>query len=74
MLGSMSRTTKEGKRFWRTIPGGKHEAPGVYGAMMDRHTYCSTEKIARRNRRLWERLAAKRRRAVDKRVIQSEQP
>jgi hypothetical protein len=66
----MARTYKEGKRGWRQVPLGAGR--GVGFAIEKRHTWGSTEKILRRNRRLWERLAAKRRRAVDKRVIVAE--
>ena len=59
----MSRTKKEGKR--RRIPSGK-KSEGIQSAVMKRHVYGSTEKILRRNRKTWTRLANKRRRAEDK--------
>lgn len=62
----MSRTQKEGKR-WRRVR--IKDSTGIMEAIQSRMTWGSTEKIRRRNRRLWERLAAKIRRSLDKQEI-----
>lgn len=62
----MSRSRKEGKRSRR--PGGRTE-PAIMAAVEKRHTFGSTEKILRRNRKIWTRLAAKIRRRLDDRAI-----
>lgn len=64
----MSRTKKEGKRT--RVPDLKGESPEVREAVQKRHTYGSTEKILRRNRKTWTRLANKRRRALDKEAVE----
>lgn len=64
----MSRTTKPGKRGPRKVFK-KTETSGIGDAIQKRHTYGHTEKILRRNRKLWTRLAAKRRRQVDKEAV-----
>lgn len=60
----MSRTTKAGKRGRQVRV--KPADPAVGNAVHMRHIYGSTEKILRRNRKTWTRLANKRRRQVDK--------
>lgn len=64
----MSRTTKQGKGARTKIPSAKPR--GVDDAVKMRHTYGSTEKILRRNRKVWTRLGNKRRRAADKGSIE----
>ncbi len=64
----MSRTTKPGKHG-RRIAKVRTESPGIKEAHQKRHTYGHTEKILRRNRKLWTRLAAKRRRRLDKEAV-----
>lgn len=65
----MSRTTKEGKRWRRVrIRDTKEIMESIWSRMM----FGSTEKILRRNRRIWERLTAKIRRRLDKEAIKSE--
>jgi len=59
----MSRTTKPGKRL-RTLPLNP-DPPGVSDAIEKRHRYGRTEKIRRRNRKIWTRLGNKRRRRAD---------
>lgn len=63
----MSRTKKEGKRD--RMPGIRAVA-GVWNGIADRHRYGSTEKILRRNRKLWVHLVNKRRRRVDQEIVQ----
>jgi hypothetical protein len=63
----MSDTKKEGKRFRN--PKLKGESPAVKSAVLDRHSWGSTEKILRRNRKLWTRLVNRRRRALGKEAI-----
>lgn len=58
----MSRTEKEGKR-WRYVH--VRAEPAIKMAISARHTFGSTEKILRRNRKTWTRLVNKRRRAID---------
>lgn len=53
----MSRTAKEGKRFRVKLVA----TSGVKAAVQSRHTWGSTEKILRRNRKTWTRLSNKRR-------------
>ena len=60
----MSRTRKEGKRTRRPKVGSQPKA--IQKAIWKRHAFGSTEKILRRNRRIWVRLGNKRRRAADK--------
>jgi hypothetical protein len=63
----MSRPKKCEKRY-RTVkrtPESLEAAQLVYA----RHAHGSTEKILRRNRRIWERALAKLRRSFDKRAI-----
>jgi hypothetical protein len=66
----MSRTTKPGKHG-RRIAKVRCESPGIKEAHQKRHTYGHTEKILRRNRKLWTRLAAKRRRRLDKQAVET---
>ena len=63
----MSDTKKQEKTS--IIPKCKTETPGIKDAIIKRHTFGRTEKILRRNRKIWTRLAAKRRRANDKKKI-----
>jgi hypothetical protein len=63
----MSRTFKEGKRGRRRVRV-RQEVDGVAWAIMKRHWFGSTEKIRRRNRLIWRRLANKRRRSEDRAV------
>jgi hypothetical protein len=67
----MSRTRKEGKRFCRQVSY-RPEASNMKEPIFARQTWGSTEKILRRNRKLWTRLLAKRRRALGKQVIQDQ--
>jgi hypothetical protein len=69
----MSDTKKPGKRGWR-MPETKPETPGIGKAMASRHSFGRTEKIKRRNRKTWVRLANKRRRAADARATEEETP
>jgi hypothetical protein len=64
----MSRTTKEGKRSRRVRI---LDSKGIMEAIQNRMTWGSTEKILRRNRKIWERLAAKIRRGLDKKEIKA---
>lgn len=64
----MSRTKKEGKRN-RGVSK-RHESAGIGDAVQSRHSFGSTEKILRRNRKTWTRLANKRRRALDKKAVE----
>lgn len=64
----MSRTTKPGKRGGR-IAAKKTEAPEIRDTIQKRHTFGRSEKILRRNRKTWTRLAAKRRRQLDKEAV-----
>lgn len=64
----MSRTAKEGKRF--RVVKFHAESPEIREAMMARAMWGTTEKILRRNRKTWTRLANKRRRALDKAAIE----
>lgn len=63
----MSRTKKEGKRF--RVVRRRTESPRVRDAVTSRHTFGSTEKILRRNRKTWTRLGNKRRRALDAKEV-----
>lgn len=63
----MSDTKKEGKRA--KIVKSHAESPEIREAMFARHMWGSTEKILRRNRKLWVRLANKRRRVLDKLAV-----
>lgn len=62
----MSRTVKEGKR--RRSVDCRGESKEIDSAVSSRHSFGSTEKIRRRNRKTWTRLAAKRRRELDKKA------
>lgn len=65
----MSQTKKEGKRT--RIPELRGESPEVQAAVLARHTFGSTEKILRRNRKTWTRLVNKRRRAIGKEAVEA---
>jgi hypothetical protein len=65
----MSRTIKEGKGSKRK-PKVRSKSVGVADAVRKRQTFGSTEKILRRNRKTWTRLANKRRRAEDQTEIE----
>lgn len=64
----MSDTIKPGKRRYRKI---KHKSRNIqqFDIVSARHTFGSTEKILRRNRRIWERLYAKIGRQIDKKEV-----
>lgn len=71
----MSDTNKEGKRSGRSrvydhagIGKPRNKAQGA--ARVKRHTFGSTEKIRRRNRKTWTRLFAKAGRQDDKLKVQ----
>lgn len=63
----MSRTIKEGKR--RRGVHVKTETIGIGDAISSRQNWGHTEKIRRRNRKIFTRLANKRRRAIGKQII-----
>jgi hypothetical protein len=63
----VSKTIKEGKRRWRTFKSPpSNEDAKLSETVSSRHSYGRTEKILRRNRKIWTRLLNKRRRVVDK--------
>ena len=64
----MSDTIKVGKRRYRII---KHKPRNLRQSniVSCRHTFGSTEKILRRNRRIWEKLYAKIGRQIDKKEV-----
>jgi len=64
----VSDTNKQEKGARTKFPQGEDDS--INAAINDRHTYGSTEKILRRNRKLWTRLANKRRRRIDKNKIE----
>ena len=64
----MSKTKKQGKHGFRHVDS--YEDPAIKAAIAKRHTYGSTEKILRRNRKIWTRLAAKIRRRLDQKATQ----
>ena len=66
----MSDTFNPGKRSFRLVKY-KHRNTKQCDAVSCRHTFGSTEKILRRNRRIWERLYAKIGRQIDKEEIVS---
>lgn len=67
LLGiKMSKSDKPEKG--RRMPRGKRSA-AENKAIKKRHTYGRTEKILRRNRKLWARLLNKIRRRADKKAI-----
>jgi hypothetical protein len=66
----MSRTAKHGKAGARRRPELRPRTPDQSGALCQRRQYGSTEKILRRNRKLWTRLYAKIGRRHDKQVVQ----
>lgn len=63
----MSRSFDE-KRWFRRVRL-RPESSKMSDAISSRHTFGSTEKILRRNRKTWTRLLAKRRRAHGQRMI-----
>ena len=65
----MSRSKHHGKGLRR--PRYKPKSQGENGAIGGT-CWGSTEKIRRRNRKMWSRLLGKRRRAQDKKEAQSE--
>ena len=67
----LSRTVKEGKRdgYTRLRAGGRTEAPEIKEAICKRQIFGATEKILRRNRKVWTRLGNKRRRRLDKEAV-----
>jgi len=62
----MSKTEKTPKR--RRVAGGRPEAPEVGAVRSKRGNFGRTEKIRRRNRKIWTRLGNKRRRRLDKKA------
>lgn len=56
------------------MPEGRAESPEIKEAVVKRHTFGSTEKIRRRNRKTWTRLANKRRRRLDKERVVIDSP
>lgn len=64
----MSKTKKQGKRGFRHVDS--NEDPAIKASIVKRHTFGSTEKILRRNRKIWTRLTAKIRRHLDQKAIQ----
>jgi hypothetical protein len=63
----MSRTRKSGKRT-RILKS--REDRGIQEAHLKSHTFGTTEKVLRRNRKIWDRLANKRRREIDKKAVE----
>lgn len=63
----MSRTSKVEKR--RRSVSLKPESISIGSAISKRHVYGRTEKILRRNRKIWVRLANKRRRELDRQSV-----
>ena len=63
----MARTKKQGKRGFRQV--GSFEDPSIKAVVIKRHAFGATEKILRRNRKIWTRLAAKIRRRLDQKAI-----
>lgn len=53
----------------RRHPKLKPQSPEQNGPLMQRHTFGHTEKILRRNRKLWSRLYAKIGRRIDARAV-----
>ena len=66
----MSDTKKPGKTS--RIPRIKEEIIEIKNAIIKRHTFGSTEKILRRNRKIWTRLVNKIRRRIDKKKIEEQ--
>lgn len=67
----MSRTNKPEKGGRTGLPKGRRDS-GEFGAIQQRHTYGRTEKILRRNRKLWTRLLNKIRRRKDNKITNEE--
>jgi hypothetical protein len=66
----MSRSTKHGKAGAGLRPALRPRTPDQNGPLSQRRQFGSTEKILRRNRKLWTRLYAKIGRRHDKQVVQ----
>lgn len=66
----MSRTEKTHKRTKYHLRGDMQA--DTFCTVLERHSWGSTEKILRRNRKTWTRLGNKRRRQADKEVISVE--
>ena len=64
----MSDTEKEGKR--QRVIVGRPVTPEIGESINSRHRYGRTEKILRRCRKIWTRLTNKRRRNLDKKVVE----
>lgn len=64
----MSKSNHHGKQ--RKLVSSK-ESDNIGWAMLKRHIYGHTEKILRRNRKIWTRLVNKRRRRLDREEIES---
>lgn len=65
----MSDTVKQGKAGSRCRPELRPRSTQQSGALAQRRQYGRTEKILRRNRKLWTRLYAKIGRRLDKQAI-----
>lgn len=63
----MSRSAKSEKRRRGVAVKGRSEKQG--SLILKRHNFGHTEKIRRRNRKLWRRLYAKEGRQLDKQAI-----
>ena len=68
----MSRSKKPEKGTRRKTPG-KPESKDISFTENKRHHFGSTEKILRRNRKLWIRLANKQKRKLGKKEIKEQQ-
>lgn len=64
----MSRTKKPEKGGRTKFLKGKPETNDMGFTKSKRHHFGSTEKILRRNRKIWTRLLNKQRRALDKKA------
>ena len=64
----MSRTKKPEKGARTKFNKGKPETKDMGFTKNKRHHFGSTEKILRRNRKIWTRLLNKQRRALDKKA------
>lgn len=64
----MSRSKNNGKR--KKIPNIKPESSRENWLLVLKRSFGSTEKILRRNRKLWNRLINKERRSLDKEAIE----
>jgi hypothetical protein len=67
--GTQDPTDEKAGAKRRTVRGYRKDAPGIALTIWKRTAHGSTAKILRRNRRLWERLAAKLGRRADREEI-----